>query len=218
MTGFQSGSSIDIDTAHTAITIVGNAAVFDAAGGKGSFFFVEQAVALVMSNVTLQNGNAYDGGAIYVSGGTITLSDCSFNGNTAALGGDGGAIYVQNGGTITLSDCSFNGNTATGYGGGALDFRSGSNGLLKNCSLLGTVSPKNNDIVRDTTANVTFACADGEVGTPVQMSGTETTRIPALTCTAQTYACYNGGKANWKCVPDSTSPATPAQCDAVCAP
>ena len=53
-------------------------------------------------------------------------------------------------------------------------FWGGSNGLLKNCSLLGTVSPNNNDIARyDTTANVTFACADGEVGTPVQMSGTE---------------------------------------------
>ena len=70
-----------------------------------------------------------------------------------------------------------------GYAGGALYFFSGSNGLLKNCSLLGTVSPKNNDIARyDTTANVTFACADGEVGTPVQMSGTEITKIPELHC------------------------------------
>ena len=53
MTGFS--SSIDMTTAKTAITIVGNAAVFDA-GGKGRFFYVGQAVALVMSNVTLQNG------------------------------------------------------------------------------------------------------------------------------------------------------------------
>ena len=72
---------------------------------------------------------------------------------------------------------------ADGRGGGALYFNPNTNGLLKNCSLLGTVSPKNNDIARyDTTANVTFACADGEVGTPVQMSGTEITKIPALTC------------------------------------
>jgi hypothetical protein len=53
MTGFS--SSIDVTTANTAITIVGNAAVFDA-GGKGSFFWVRDALALVMSNVTLQNG------------------------------------------------------------------------------------------------------------------------------------------------------------------
>jgi predicted outer membrane repeat protein len=219
MTGFQSGSCINIQTAQTAITIVGNGAIFDA-GGKDRFFSVYQAVALMMSNVTLQNGNSNGnshpaGGAIYVeSGGTITLSHCSFIGNTA--GYDSGAISVH--GTITLSHCSFSGNTAVGYGaagailvyhgtitlshcsfsgntagygGGALYFNSGS-GLLKNCSLLGTVSPKNNDIARsDTTANVTFACADGKVGTPEQMSGTEITKIPALTCTASRYICHN---------------------------
>jgi predicted outer membrane repeat protein len=173
MTGFQSGSFIFINTAKTAITIVGNAAVFDARG-EGSFFLVGEAVALVMSNVTLQNGN----------------SD-----------GSGGAIRVYPGGTITLSDCSFNGNTAA-YGGGALYFNSNTNGLLKNCSLLGTVSPKNNDTYRqDTSANVTFACADGEVGTPVnvavQMSDTEITKIPALTCTTL-YYCPSGAHA---CVP-----------------
>jgi predicted outer membrane repeat protein len=271
MTGFS--SFIDMKTAKTAITIVGNAAVFDA-GGKDRFFYVDRAVALVMSNVTLQNGYHYGGGAIsvdsggtitlsectftrntasndvggamFVNGGTITLSDCSFNENTAfiggamfaygtitlsdcsfngnaagnGIGGSGGAITVS--GTITLSDCSFNGNTATdtrGEGGGALYFRSNTNGLLKNCSLLGTVSPKNNDISRDdTTANVTFGCADGEVGTPVQMSGTAITKLPVLTCTAQTYYCYNGGKANWKCVPGIGSVATLAQCQEVCAP
>jgi hypothetical protein len=41
--------------ANTSITIVGNGAVFDA-GGKDRFFIVGDAVALVMSNVTLQNG------------------------------------------------------------------------------------------------------------------------------------------------------------------
>ena len=85
-----------------------------------------------------------------------------------------------------------------GYAGGALYFSSNANGLLKNCSLLGTVSPKNNDIYRnDTSANVTFACADGEVGTPVQMSGTEITKLPAPTCTTL-YYCPSGAHA---CVP-----------------
>jgi hypothetical protein len=106
----------------------------------------------------------------------------------------GGAIFVYGGGTITLSDCTFFFNTANGqYAGGALYFWQNSNGLLKNCSLLGTVSPNNNDIYRPDTsqilpgpynnsANVTFACADGEVGTAVQMSGTEITKIPELHC------------------------------------
>ena len=82
-------------------------------------------------------------------------------------------------------------------------FWSNSNGLLKNCSLLGTVSPNNNDIARhDTTANVTFACADGETGAPVQMQGNETTAIPPkeLQCSAPEYTCINGGSSSAKCV------------------
>jgi hypothetical protein len=229
MTGFQSGSSIHISTAQTAITIVGNGAVFDA-GGKGgfyrSFFYVgsydEQAMVLVMSNVTLQNGNAYNAAGAITIYGTATLIDCTFSNNTCAgqLGGYGGAIEVF--GTAILTKCIFSGNIARGYSGygggaiflgqgtailtnqgtailtdctfsgnagGALYFSSNTTGLLKNCSLLGTVSDQHNDIARDdTTANVTFACADGEVGTPVQMSGTNITKLPALTCTAS-YSC-----------------------------
>jgi predicted outer membrane repeat protein len=186
MTGFQSGSQIYIGTAQTTITIVGNGAVFDARGG-GIFFVVHDAVALVMSNVTLQNGNQ---------------------------GNVGGAIFVDYGGTITLSDCSFIGNTSPG-GGGALYFRSNTNGLLKNCSLLGTVSPENNDIARDdTTANVTFACADGEVGTPVQMSVTEIAKLPALNCTVGNCFCRNS-----KCVVDlaaATLPCTKCNTPGAC--
>jgi hypothetical protein len=280
MTGFQDGSCIDITTAQTAITIVGNGAVFDA-GGKDKLFNVYPTVSLEMSNVTLQNaytklhhkrGDVY-GGAINVQkGGTTTLSQCIFSGNTCVegpggavynrgtatllnclfsgnAGGDGGAIYIG-GGTATLLNCIFSGNTANGYGGainvghyygdvgyygtailsncifsgntggagggqkgGALYFaNTNSTGLLKNCSLLGTVSPNNNDIARYyTTTNVTFACADGEVGTPVQMSGTE------ITCTAGKYICRNGGKANWQCVEDSSGISWP-DCQEVCSP
>jgi predicted outer membrane repeat protein len=242
-------NQIEITTAHTSITIVGNGAVFDA-GGKYYFFRVYQAVELVMSNVTLQNGNSGDyanGGAIFVTG-TATFTYCIFSGNTAdpSYGpGGAGAIYVEgtatlieciffentgplspyigggamwvSSGTATLIDCTFSRNTATGAGG-ALFFWSNTTGLLKNCSLLGSVSLANNDIARrDTTANVTFACADGEVGTPVQMSGTEITKIPAPTCTAGKYICRNGGKANWQCVEDSSGISWP-DCQEVCSP
>jgi hypothetical protein len=93
-------------------------------------------------------------------------------------------------------------------------FYSCSNGLLKNCSLLGTVAPNNNDIAnRYTKANVTFACADGEVGTPVQMSGTEITKIPALNCTVGNCFCRNS-----KCVvdPTATLPCTKCQTPGAC--
>jgi hypothetical protein len=95
-------------------------------------------------------------------------------------------------------------------------------GLIKNCTFVGSISSGRNDIYSGIQpySNVTFACADGEVGTPVQMQGDITVIPPKeLKCTAaQTYACHNGGKANWKCVPDPTSTATLAQCHEVCAP
>jgi hypothetical protein len=85
-----------------------------------------------------------------------------------------------------------------------LFFDSNSNGLLKKCSFLGTISPQNNDIARynDTNVTVTFACADDEVGTPVQMQGTEIAVIPPreLKCTIGNCFCRDS-----KCVADPTA-------------
>jgi hypothetical protein len=73
-----------------------------------------------------------------------------------------------------------------------LYFEANAMGLLKNCSLAAPVSGGKNDIARaDTTANVTFACADGFVGPAVQMTGTEITKLPVLPCTAGRYICHN---------------------------
>jgi hypothetical protein len=54
----------------------------------------------------------YGGGAIFTSGTTVTISGCTFYGNTAAT--QGGAIHKQNG-TVTLTGNLFWGNTATNY-------------------------------------------------------------------------------------------------------
>jgi predicted outer membrane repeat protein len=195
----------------------------DDVAGYGGAILVDTKSTATLSNCSFSGNSApSEGGAICVQG-TITLSDCTFSGNNVFGEGNGGAIYVSTGGTATLSDCIFSGNTAQGgrywsAAGGALYFASNSTGLLKNCSLLGTVSPNvtlaRNDIARDdTTANVTFACADGEVGTPVQMSGTEITKIPALTCTVGNCFCRNS-----KCVvdPAATLPCTKCQTPGAC--
>jgi hypothetical protein len=171
--------------------------------GKGGAIYVSTGASITLSSCSfagniVDGGTDASGGAIYVSTrGTATLSSCSFSGmyknNYNHAGGRGGAIYVSTGASITLSSCSFAGNEASysypGGAGGALYFEARAAGVLKNCSLLGTVSANNNDIARgDTTANVTFACADGETGAPVQMQGNEITKLPALTCTAS-YSC-----------------------------
>jgi hypothetical protein len=232
-------SAISINTAYTNVTIVGNGATFDGGGYHGNtwggFFKVGEKALLAMSNVTLKNGYVQDysdkgGGAVYVaSGGTFTVTSSTFSGNSvfasATGGGQGGAVYVESGGTFTVTSSTFLGNSVYGWGGALYFYRA--TGLIKNCTFVGPISDTKNDIYNQgdiynvTRGNVTFACADGEVGTPVQMQGAEIAVIPPkeLKCTAQlTYACYNGGKANWKCVPDPTSTATLAQCHEVCAP
>jgi hypothetical protein len=86
--------------------------------------------------------------------------------------------------------------------GGALYF-DGETGLIKNCTFVGpTTQPVNVNGIYNNGANVTFACADGEVGTPVQMQGTEITVIPPkeLQCPAPEYICINGGSSSAKCV------------------
>ncbi len=52
----------------------------------------------------------YDGGGLYNDDGTITLTDCTVNGNSASYG-DGGGVYNQSG-TVNLIDCTISGNSA----------------------------------------------------------------------------------------------------------
>jgi hypothetical protein len=159
-----------------------------------------------------------NGGAIFAMGGETTLTSCTFIGNNASYwgdGGDGGAIYACAGAIVTATSCTFEGNVAynkawdplgpgTRLGeGGALYFEAKATGLLKNCSFNGRVSAQYNDIARaDDSANVTFSCADGFVGSSVQMQGNEITVIPPkeLQCTAPEYICIHGGSPSAKCV------------------
>ena len=73
--------------------------------------------------------------------------------------------------------------------------------MIKNCTFIGPISNLMNDIYNKG-GEVTFACADDEVGTPVQMQGTEITVIPPkeLQCSAPEYTCIHGGSPSAKCV------------------
>jgi GTPase SAR1 family protein len=68
-----------------------------------------------------------------------------------------------------------------------LAFRGGTTGLIKGSSFVGPISGYCNDIYNNG-GKVTFACADGEVGIPVQMQGKEIVAIPPkeLQCTKPT--------------------------------
>jgi hypothetical protein len=95
-----------------------------------------------------------------------------------------------------------------GGGGGALYFDGGA-GMTKNCTFIGPISNLNNDIYNNG-GEVTFACADGEVGTPVQMQGTEIAVIPPkeLKCAVGNCFCRDS-----RCVVDPTAALPCAKCE-----
>jgi predicted outer membrane repeat protein len=96
---------------------------------------------LTVNGCTFTNNNAFNGGAINNQpGGTLTVENSIFDGNTSPVGGaivnwesmtvtgsifdsntaaDGGAIYNVLGSTLTVTDSTFTGNTA-GFDGGAI--------------------------------------------------------------------------------------------------
>lgn len=74
---------------------------------------------LSLQNLTLHNGNADRGGAIYNTNGMLLLENCSVTSNIASL--FGGAVYSA-GGSVTVNNCTFNANETTnnfpnGFGG-----------------------------------------------------------------------------------------------------
>jgi hypothetical protein len=138
------------------------------------------------------NNTGIYGGAVYVDSSNVRLDASRFINNT---GLSGGAVYVDSG-NVALEACTLVNNTAVlltggsaGGDGGALYFYAyGGNGtgLIQGCSFVGPISEYHNDIANQNGGeNITFVCADGEVGTPVQMQGKEITVIPPkeLKCT-----------------------------------
>ena len=107
----------------------GDSDILDA-DSESRIFKVESGKTLTLENLTLTGGKAEGtqdadnyGGAIYASGATVNITNCTLKGNEAVSGG--GAIYARKEGstasTITISGGSINGNTVTddyGFGGG----------------------------------------------------------------------------------------------------
>jgi hypothetical protein len=190
---------ITLGTAGTVLTIEGNGAIFDSnylavpqTGGRLLTLGYGEPSSLVLRNITIKNGvGTYRGGGIDIYSGRLSLSDCTFLNNTGS--------------------------------GGALFFHAGSTGLIKGCLFVGPISDGHNDIAREDAAplaNITFACADGEVGTPVQMPGNEITVIPPkeLQCYDPTkkYVCHRPGTAPGQCVVTSVGGVSVQDCIEVC--
>ena len=139
----------DIDiTDHLTINGAGaNTTILDGNSIDRVFHIVPSAGTVEISGVTIRNGSGSDGGGLRngstltlnnstvtnnsagssggaianTDGGSLTIADSIFSGNTAW---DGGAIFNPDGGTVTISGSVFDANTASQNGGGIVTFQS----------------------------------------------------------------------------------------------
>lgn len=84
-------------------------------GTNNSRIFDAQDVDLRIDNLTLANGNAAQGAAVYEVGGVLTLNSDTIVGNHAT-GAEGGAVYATIA-TVNVNSSSFLSNSATWNGG-----------------------------------------------------------------------------------------------------
>jgi parallel beta-helix repeat protein len=113
--------------------------------GRGFYFHTSETTEALVQGVTIRNGHAPDGGALYFSASSPTLADCAISGNTATRTSGvayGGGIYCSNHASPALMNCTIVDNTALAVssyacGGGIFCSESGSCPTLTNCTISG---------------------------------------------------------------------------------
>lgn len=109
----------------------GNSVTLDG-GNAVQVIKVDNGFTFTLNNLTIANGSAVSGGAIYNDGGTINITNDTFTGNSATA--SGGAIYSS--GVINVTGSTFVNNSAVD--GGAIYVTGNSaNGSVKNSTFQG---------------------------------------------------------------------------------
>ncbi|HVX30392.1 MAG TPA: hypothetical protein VHA53_07940, partial [Nitrolancea sp.] len=102
------------------VTIKGQAATITRDSDENTpafrIFDVAAGATLNIDFLTISNGKSLLLGGAIQYGGTGTISNSTFSGNTAS---SGGAITILDGADLTVTTTSFNENTSSGIGGGA---------------------------------------------------------------------------------------------------
>jgi CSLREA domain-containing protein len=103
-------------TVDKSVTISGPGANMLAVNGNGaSRIFYVTGNSVILSGLTITNGNADLGGGIDTDSASLTVSNCTISGSSAIRGG---GIFVA-GGQLTVSSSTFRGNS--GIDGGGMD-------------------------------------------------------------------------------------------------
>jgi hypothetical protein len=122
------GKAITIQGADPANSDVVEATVIDCQGSDKSphrGFYLANCNGAAISGLTITNGLATAGGAVYCQNGTLELTHCRIVGNATLPGGDGGGVYATSS-VVYVLNCVVADNTA-GAGGNS-DFAPGRGG------------------------------------------------------------------------------------------
>ncbi len=113
-------SAIQIGSANSKVSFTENKAHKGtyAHGRGGAFiFFGNRDTDITFTNVSLNNNEAIEGGAIYTSGKELIINDCTFDKNTGIE--NGGAIYSEYS-AVTVKGKTLFSNNYGGWDGGAI--------------------------------------------------------------------------------------------------
>ena len=114
-------SSITLDGSGQQVSIDG--------GGNVQILQVGSGVNFTLNNLTISNGFSSlsgptgTGGGLYNNGGSVTINNSTFTGNTAAIAG--GGLINTGGGSIIINNSTLNNNSANSGGGGGIDDQNG---------------------------------------------------------------------------------------------
>jgi len=137
-------------------------------GGGGIRLFRVFGVALELTGLTLEDGFAdgHDGGAIYNSGGTVSISNSHIRRNRASW--SGGAIF-NDGGSVHVEQSTFNLNRALSYDGGAIFNRNGEVTIVDS-TFYGNMSGLRGGVIANGGMNRTTTPQEADGG-PLSISG-----------------------------------------------
>ncbi len=107
-----------------ALAIDGDGRIVIDAGEKSRVAYVSAGTTdapVLFNGLTLQNGKADDGGAVYVKNGVFAATNSTISSSSAT---HGGAVYVNKNGTFTATNLTLSDNSGT-YGAGAYVYNGG---------------------------------------------------------------------------------------------
>lgn len=138
----------------TPLTLKGNGATVDGRSLAASVLDVKTGHSVTIEGLTFTHGKAKTGGGIHNEGGTVALSDCRIDDNTATGAMKaGGGISNELDSAMTVRDCRIDDNHATGSNGRGGGIINAGTLTLKNTLVSNNTAVRGGGIANNTGAN-----------------------------------------------------------------